>query len=184
MRGVIFRDLPFMCPRTMSIIASSGLQATAKRRRSNAKEAEVGYVEESILAGERVVYRTTLHKIVFIWPVLFLLIAVLGAGWLFYLLAAVAGVLAYAEYTTSEFGVTNRRVLAKVGIISRRSLEILLTKVEGIGVNQGVFGRMFGYGTIVITGTGGTKEPFKTIAKPFDFRKHVQEQVAAVQAAK
>ncbi|HLB87563.1 MAG TPA: PH domain-containing protein [Terriglobales bacterium] len=84
----------------------------------------------------------------------------------------------------AEFGVTNKRVLAKVGTVSCRSMEILLTKVEGMSVNQGILGRILGYGAIVVNGTGGTKERFGMVAEPFDFRKRVQEQVAAVQEAK
>ena len=92
--------------------------------------------------------------------------------------------LRYITYSTSEFGVTNKRVLVKVGFIKRHSLETLLTKVEGISVDQGILGRILGYGSIVITGTGGTKEPFHKINAPFEFRKQVQEQIATVQEAK
>ena len=86
------------------------------------------------------------------------------------------GLSSYINFTSSEFGVTNRRVLIKVGFIRRRSLELLLSKVEGIGVDQGIPGRIFGYGTIIVTGTGGTKEPFRNITAPMEFRKTVQEQ--------
>ncbi len=107
-----------------------------------------------------------------------------GGGFLLLLLSAVTASYSYIAFRFSEFGVTNRRVLVKVGMIRRRSVELLLTKVEGIGVDQGVMGRLLDYGTIIITGTGGTKEPFGKIAKPFEFRKRVQEQIAAAQAVK
>ena len=141
----------------------------------------MGYIEANLLAGERVIHRATLHKVIFVWPtILFLMACVTVAGSgaaaaFFFLLAAVTTAYSYIRYKASEFGVTNKRVLAKVGLISRRSIEILLTKVEGIGVNQGIMGRILGYGTIVITGTGGTKEPFGLISAPFDFCKRVQE---------
>jgi len=107
-----------------------------------------------------------------------------GGGFLLLLLSAVTASYSYIAFRFSEFGVTNRRVLVKVGMIRRRSVELLLTKVEGIGVDQGVMGRLLDYGTIIITETGGTKEPFGKIAKPFEFRKRVQEQIAAAQAVK
>jgi uncharacterized membrane protein YdbT with pleckstrin-like domain len=78
---------------------------------------------------------------------------------------------------TSEFAVTNKRVLIKIGWIRRHSLETLLSKVEGIRVEQSVFGRMWDYGTIVVSGTGGSKEPFRKIASPMQFRREVQEQI-------
>ncbi len=151
----------------------------------------MSYIEENLMAGERTVYRAKLHWAVFAWPALLLLIAVLSfagggleAGVLFVLIALVVGTYALVAYNSSEFGVTNRRVLAKVGLLSRRSFEILLAKVEGIGVNQSMLGRMLDYGTIVVSGTGGTKEHFNRIAAPFEFRKQVQEQIAAVQVIK
>jgi uncharacterized membrane protein YdbT with pleckstrin-like domain len=86
------------------------------------------------------------------------------------------GLSSYINYTSSEFGVTNRRVLIKVGFVRRRSLELFLQKLEGIGVDQGILGRIFGYGTITVTGTGGTKEVFRAIAAPLEFRRMVQQQ--------
>ena len=88
---------------------------------------------------------------------------------------------AWIDRATSEFAVTNKRVIIKVGWIRRRSLETLLTKVEGIEVNQGIWGRVFDYGTIVITGTGGSKETFARIGAPLLFRRKVQEQILALQ---
>lgn len=145
----------------------------------------MSYIDENLLAGERVIYRATLHKVVFAWPVVIFLIGCLawassaGSGLLIILVAISFGVYAALNYKSSEFGVTNRRVLVKVGIFGRRSLEILLPKVEGVGVQQGLLGRSLGYGTIIVSGTGGTKEPFKMIAKPLDFRRQVQQQIAS-----
>ena len=85
---------------------------------------------------------------------------------------------------TSEFGVTNKRVLVKVGFIRRYSIELLLTKVEGIQVAQSILGRILRYGTIIVTGTGGGKEPFHKIDDPFEFRRQVQEQIEAIQKLK
>jgi uncharacterized membrane protein YdbT with pleckstrin-like domain len=55
----------------------------------------------------------------------------------------------------------------------------LLSKIETIRVEQGILGRALDYGTIVVSGTGGSKEPFRTIASPMEFRRKVQEQIAA-----
>ncbi|MDQ3673152.1 MAG: PH domain-containing protein, partial [Gemmatimonadota bacterium] len=84
-------------------------------------------------------------------------------------------------YTTSEFAVTNKRVVIKVGWLSRRTVETMLSKVEGINVDQSFVGRLFGYGSIIITGTGGSQEPFRNIGNPFEFRRQVQAQVIAAE---
>jgi uncharacterized membrane protein YdbT with pleckstrin-like domain len=67
--------------------------------------------------------------------------------------------------------------MIKTGILSRRSLEIMLPKVESIGIDEPMMGRMLGYGTVTIHGTGGTPEPFVKIAHPAEFRREVQEQM-------
>jgi uncharacterized membrane protein YdbT with pleckstrin-like domain len=79
---------------------------------------------------------------------------------------------------TSEFAVTNKRVLIKTGWIRRHSLETLLTKIESIRAEQSVLGRMLDYGTIISSGTGGSKEPFHKIAEPMIFRRRVQDQIS------
>jgi uncharacterized membrane protein YdbT with pleckstrin-like domain len=61
-----------------------------------------------------------------------------------------------------------------VGVLQRRTLELLLTKVEAIAVTQSIAGQLFGCGTIMVTGTGGTREPFSNIRSPLEFRRAVQ----------
>jgi hypothetical protein len=60
-------------------------------------------------------------------------------------------------------------------------LELNLAKVESIGVEQTLLGRMLNYGTIVIVGTGGTRQPFKDIADPMSFRRAVNEATSELQ---
>jgi uncharacterized membrane protein YdbT with pleckstrin-like domain len=73
--------------------------------------------------------------------------------------------------------VTSRRVVIKTGLASRKTIEMLLNKVESIEVSETAFGRMLGYGTIVVIGTGGTPEPFHKVAHPLEFRSQVQQQI-------
>jgi hypothetical protein len=60
---------------------------------------------------------------------------------------------------------------------------MMLTRVESIGVEETTFGRMLGYGSVVVRGTGGTPEPFLMIAHPHEFRRAVQEQIGQEPAA-
>jgi Bacterial PH domain len=82
-----------------------------------------------------------------------------------------------AKRNATQMGVTNRRVLIKTGMASRRTLDMMLSKVESIGVEETFWGRMFGYGSVVVHGTGGTPESFVMIAHPQQFRQSVQKQV-------
>jgi uncharacterized membrane protein YdbT with pleckstrin-like domain len=95
----------------------------------------------------------------------------------------VAAVMAFsygvAKRNATEMAVTNRRVLIKTGMTSRRTLDLMLSRVESIGVEETTMGRMLGYGSVVVRGTGGTPEPFLMIAHPQEFRRAVQEQIGA-----
>ena len=160
----------------------------------------VSYVEEHLLPGETIQYRAHLHKLIFGWPVFFSLVLLTGAVLAFASAYAVAGSLLIAAaclpliwvlviYSSSEFAVTDRRVIIKVGFIQRRTVETMLSKVENISVDQGFIGRMLDFGNITITGTGGTQEVFANIAAPLEFRRQVQGQISsgdagpAIQAA-
>ncbi|HXN54323.1 MAG TPA: PH domain-containing protein [Candidatus Acidoferrum sp.] len=100
------------------------------------------------------------------------------------LLAAAIITISYgvAKRNATEMAVTNRRVLIKTGMTSRRTLDLMLSRVESIGVEETAAGRMLGYGSVIVRGTGGTPEPFLMIAHPQEFRRAVQEQIGAPQA--
>jgi uncharacterized membrane protein YdbT with pleckstrin-like domain len=97
------------------------------------------------------------------------------------LVAAAIGTLVYglAKRNATEMAVTDRRVLIKTGIGNRRTLDLMLSRVESIGVEETFFGRMLGYGSVVVHGTGGTPESFVMIAHPKEFRRSVQQQIGA-----
>ena len=130
----------------------------------------MGYVENNLLKNERVTYRAHLHWGVFLhWKSLLTLT-----------------IWAWIQRATSEFAVTNRRVIVKLGLVQRHTLDLNLQKVESIGVDQGFWGRLLGFGSLEVIGTGGTRELFHAIADPVAFRHAVQEATAAlgeVQAA-
>jgi uncharacterized membrane protein YdbT with pleckstrin-like domain len=153
----------------------------------------MSYLDDHLLAGERIVYRARLHWIIFGAAIAVVFLGLLTGLFLqlvendyWYVGAAIAGIgflLAIGpaiRYITSEFAVTDKRVLGKVGFIERESDETLLGKVEAIGVDQGVVGRLLGFGTVTITGTGGTRGAFSTITDPLEFRRQIQSQVVAL----
>ncbi len=153
----------------------------------------MGYIEDNLVPGEEVVTRTHLHWIILLKPVLLTaaVMAVVGIivsiwqnnswGWLLLLVivgALLAGLIGYWVVQSSEFALTDKRVLIKVGIIERKSVELILNKIEAIRVDQSIPGRMLNFGSLDITGTGGTREVFANIARPVEFRNRVQAQIA------
>jgi uncharacterized membrane protein YdbT with pleckstrin-like domain len=85
------------------------------------------------------------------------------------------GIQALIVMRTTEFAITNRRVIAKTGFIRRHTLEMLLPKIESVDVRQGILGRMLNFGTVTVTGTGGTRESFRAIAEPIVVRKKINQ---------
>lgn len=79
------------------------------------------------------------------------------------------------RYHTTELVITNKRVIAKVGLIRRETIELKVDKVESIQIQQGIFGRILNYGSIIISGAGNPQAPIKSIDKPLKFRKLVLE---------
>lgn len=146
----------------------------------------MSYVDSTLLPGEQVMFRTELHWLIFARAAVVLTIGVVilvlsyfwtPAFW-FGVAILVLGMIgwlgAYVRRRTSEFAVTNKRVIVKVGIVRRRTLEMLLRQIEALEVNQSVAGRMFGFGTVIIIGAGGTREPFEKVSAPLEFRRAAQ----------
>jgi len=125
----------------------------------------MGYVEESLLSGEKVVATAKVH-----W--MDLLISTVFFFWVF----LIPPILALVRMLTTEIGVTDRRVIGKTGLIRRISIDTMLDKVSNIGSNQGIFGRIFGYGTVTIV-TAGEKVAFQGISQPTVFRRAVMQQM-------
>ncbi len=124
------------------------------------------YVEDALTKDERVVHvgHISLWSLSGLIVVGFFLLFVFGLGLIFWGIA-------YVKYKTTELAITNKRVIAKFGFISRRTVEINLNKVESIQVDQGILGRLFNYGTLIISGAGTPQAPILGISQPMKFRK-------------
>jgi uncharacterized membrane protein YdbT with pleckstrin-like domain len=167
----------------------------------------VGYLERCLIPGEEVRFRAALHWSVilkFILGSMFLDLAgaaclavwvtrnqedALGAvlpvaGAVFLLLGTTVLVAGVVKRRSTEIVVTTRRVLIKTGILRRRTVELLLSKIESVDVTETVGGRMLGFGKVVLRGTGGTPETFDRIADPLEFRRQVQSQVDVLPGAR
>lgn len=145
----------------------------------------MGYVDSQLLPGEAVLHRSKLHWRIFLFPGVFAALFVIAAlaaflaklwalGLLSLLAAAPFVIVPFAKRASSEFVVTNKRLVVKMGVVSTRTLELLLSKVEAIAVDQGLLGKLLGYGDITVTGSGGTREMFPAIEAPLELRRAVQ----------
>jgi membrane protein YdbS with pleckstrin-like domain len=128
------------------------------------------YVDSVLISGERVLHRGRVS----LWPhagkliLGILLLPLFGLG-------LVLLVWVYIIYKTTEIAITNKRIIAKSGFVSRNTIEINLPKIESLQVEQGVLGRMLDYGTVIVAGAGTPSLTFPGIAAPLLFRKYFME---------
>lgn len=129
----------------------------------------MSYIDQSLIPGETVLHRARVSwwsQFGLVLLGIVLLVVVIG---LFFLLFA------WIKVRSTELAITNKRVIAKFGFIRRNTVEINLGKVEAVRVEQSFWGRMLNFGTVLITGTGGSIEPIPSIADPLVFRRKFME---------
>jgi hypothetical protein len=161
----------------------------------------MSYIDKTLVPGEKVVYTTRLHWIVMLGHIFAACVLWVMGGYLLYYAYTHAEMELssrhVAEYGgaallvcglivllvgsvrrgATEMAVTTRRVVIKTGLASRRTIEMLLNKVETIEVSEPGMGRVLGYGSITMIGTGGTSEGFHKMARPLQFRNAAQQEI-------
>ncbi len=128
------------------------------------------YIEGALIKDEKVIY--TGH--VSLWS-LAPLIFFGFIGLAFFGLGLILWIMAFIRYKTTEMAFTNKRVIAKFGFISRQTIELNISKVESIQVNQSILGRIFNFGTLTVSGAGNPQAPIPGIADPMAFRRSFME---------
>ena len=130
----------------------------------------MSYIDQSLVPGEVVIHRAHVSWWSQFGMVLLgiITLAAFGLGLIF---------LGYAwvKIRSTEVAITNRRIIAKFGFVTRHTVEINLDKVESLRVEQGFMGRMLNYGTIFISGAGSAVAPMPSIADPLEFRRKFTE---------
>lgn len=126
------------------------------------------YIDESLAPGETIIQRgkwPTAHWVL-AWAVL-LVLGIIVVG-IFIFIAMVV------KMKTTDFAVTNRRVILKEGWLNRRTHELAVESVEGVALTQTIWARLFGYGRIVVTGTGEATIVFPPMGQPVQFRRAIE----------
>ena len=156
------------------------------------------YVAGTLMKGEKILVSFHPHKIIIAAPALLFLMAiafnVLGLHYLpsldtvifkgysifnilcfvFYVYTIFKIINRLIEYRTSEYTVTNLRVVMKTGVLNRMALELMLNRLEAVTVQQSLFGQIFNYGMVILVGVGGTRDAFNYVPKALYFRQKIQ----------
>jgi len=148
----------------------------------------MSYVTKTLQPGETVIYQTRLHWIIYSPSIMVFIVGALTfaksyrvndpglatmigpIGIAIMIFAVILAFRAWMKSITTEMAITNRRVVVKSGFIWRRTIEMERQKVESVFVDQSILGRLLGYGTLTLRGTGSTFEPMFHIDSPLEFR--------------
>ena len=161
------------------------------------------YVKMAMQPNEKIMYQAQLHWIIYKSGIMFLLVGVLfaiagnqltifllgeeiaakisdffkyvGVGMI--ILGAVQLLASFIRQISTELVITDQRVIAKHGFISTTSYELMMSKVEGATIDQSILGRLLGYGTLMVKGTGGGISPIDHVAAPFQFHSFLMTAV-------
>ena len=148
----------------------------------------MGYVEGKLMANEQVVVAGKVHWLIFAPGIAVLTIGLLApaeispTGGILMILASIGLTRAYITFINTQLAVTTKRVIAKFGFCSRNAVELSYINVENLNVNQGMLGRLFGFGTITIHGAGGVRAPIRLIVNPLEIRRKAIEQMEVAKA--
>lgn len=129
----------------------------------------MSYIEDSLSAGEKVEGLFRLHWFAWVPMVVWLVLGVVTFG-----LTWFVALYEFLRLKFTEQGVTNKRVIQKRGIISRRSEEMKLTSIETVEIDQGFWGRIFGFGTVRVTGRGISDVVYAGIRDPMGVKRQIE----------
>ncbi len=140
------------------------------------------YVDSQLVDDESVVYTAKVHWAAFlkglVLCVLGFIFDVTDIGGALLLIGIVLLISELMTYLTTELVITNKRVIAKFGWIRRKTFEQQLDRIEGANLNQSILGRILGYASIVIRGTGGGSTPIPFIAEPDNFKRDLATRLS------
>jgi uncharacterized membrane protein YdbT with pleckstrin-like domain len=131
-----------------------------------------------------VVYFARLHWILFLGPVLSLILSLVFTyylpslqmiGLLFAAFSLLWIAMTWVTYYFSSLTIKKKQVILRTGIIVRQTIDVPLSKIESIDIRQSLIGSIFGYGVLMITGTGGTRQMVNYLQKPLTCRRYIEQ---------
>jgi uncharacterized membrane protein YdbT with pleckstrin-like domain len=159
------------------------------------------YLQKMLVPDERVIYIAVLHWIIFVPGMTLTLIGgftgffsyevvglvmgpsmvplmgkvIAGVGFVFALAGLGLLIGALVRQSSTELAITNRRLIAKYGFISRSTFEIMANRITGVNFDQTILGRLLGFGTILVHGAGGDISPVDVVSNPQLFQRALMD---------
>ena len=140
----------------------------------------MSYIKNNLRLNEEIKYTGCISEIIIVFPL------VLSAFCYFYgnnILLSICIFWFFYNVVyiyTSEFAVTNERIMLKYGLISRTTFDLSIQKIEGYTADQSILGRIANYGTIIIQGSGGSRQKIRYLETPMKFRDAIYDAIEAL----
>jgi uncharacterized membrane protein YdbT with pleckstrin-like domain len=131
-----------------------------------------------------IIYYAKLHWVIFLGPLLLLMVALIAGSQIQQLWEASLFIVIFTlfwlgmtwiTYYFSSLTIKQKQIILRTGMLVRKTVDIPLNKIESIDIRQTILGSIFGFGSIVIIGTGGTRHVINNLSKPLTCRRHIEQ---------
>jgi|SRR5579885_1479571 uncharacterized membrane protein YdbT with pleckstrin-like domain len=148
----------------------------------------MSYIDRNLLPDEKILFRTKKHLIIFLVPLILTILSIVAysymesnnilnkVDWAPTVIVLLFWASSGLDYLTSEFAVTNKRVMMREGFFNRHANEMRINTISQVNVDQSLLGQMLDYGIVSINAFGAF-DAYPMIAHPFTFQKFVNEQL-------
>ena len=150
---------------------------------------KITYLNSTLGKDEQILRIAELHWMNYVFPIFLIILSLLvllisfvpiggvGAVLIFGLILLFFGIIILLDRIKREFVITNKRIIAKTGIIAVRTNELRLPKVESVNLSQSILGRILCYSDLVFTGTGTALVLFARITDPVLTKTNFEEVI-------
>jgi uncharacterized membrane protein YdbT with pleckstrin-like domain len=146
----------------------------------------MSYVRRTLGNKEAVLFSTGYHWLYWLGVILLTspfcataLMAIAYGSWYYLLLAILLvpfyfGLVRFVHGIALEVAVTSDRFVKKTGFVSINTEEMSIDKIEEVNVEETILGRIFGYGTVSVHGTGAGDIKVYMVTDPVNLRREIQ----------
>ena len=151
----------------------------------------MSYIDRNLLPSETIIFRTRKSIIIFLVPFILTALALFVSPYMLnnplleklvfapWIIVGLFWSVNLLEYFTSEYAVTDKRIMMREGFFTRHANEMRLTAISQVNVDQSLIGMMLNYGTVSINAFGAF-DAYPLISSPFRFQKTVNQQLDAL----
>jgi uncharacterized membrane protein YdbT with pleckstrin-like domain len=146
----------------------------------------MSYVQRTLGNKETVLFSTGYHWLYWLGVSLLAgpfcavaLVSIPYEGWDYLILSMLLvpfyfGFVRFIRGIALEVAVTTDRFVKKTGFVSITTEEVSLDKIEEVNVDESILGRIFGYGTVSVHGTGAGDISVDLVTDPVGLRRQIQ----------